>query len=182
MLDVPVYTVRRNGWTITTARDRLDRALIHAYLTRAYWSPGIPRHVVEKALDHSLCFGLFERTGQGTDPQIGFARVVTDLASFAYLADVFVLPHARGSGAGTWMIERVVDCPLLDGIRSFLLATRDAHDLYARVGFKRVEDGSRLMVAQYDMPWRREELAETFPGEAAALLQRKTSETESIHG
>ena len=172
MLETPVYSVRRDDWILTTDRSRLDLALIHGYLTRSYWSPGIPRHVVAKALEHSLCFGLFQHGAGGEERQIGFGRAITDLTTLAYLADVFVLPDARGTGAGSWMIDKIVSCPLLIGIRSFLLSTRDAHELYARFGFQPIQEGSRVMAARYEMPWFREDFRESYPGETAAPTYR----------
>lgn len=110
---------------------RLDRALIHAWLsTESYWARGIPRAVLDRALDHSLCFGAY-RDGA----QVGFARVVTDRATFAYLADVFMLPEARGQGGARRLVAAVLAHPDLQGLRRMALATRDAHALYAQYGF-----------------------------------------------
>lgn len=119
------------GYTVSTDPARLDLDVIHGFLRTAYWSAGIPRAVVERAVAHSLCFGLY--TGAGD--QCGFARVVTDRAVFAHLADVFVLPGHRGQGLGAWLIERVLAHPELQGLRRWTLGTRDAHELYARFGF-----------------------------------------------
>jgi GNAT superfamily N-acetyltransferase len=115
---------------VETDPSRLDVAAIHAYLSRAYWSEGIPRDVVEKALANSLCFGLF----RGKD-QIGLARVVTDRATYGYLCDVYVLEDFRGRGLGMWLMECVMGHPDLQGLRRFSLATRDAHSLYKKFGF-----------------------------------------------
>ena len=130
----------RGEYTISTDPDRLDVPAIHAYLTRSYWSPGIPCATVERALAHSLAFGLFHG-----DRQVGFARVVTDRATFAYLADVYVLEDHRGKGLSKWLIETVLGHAELQGLRRFLLATRDAHDLYARFGFRPLANPSRMM-------------------------------------
>jgi GNAT superfamily N-acetyltransferase len=122
---------RRGEHVISTDPSRLDRALIHDFLSRSsYWAAGIPRAVVERALEHSLCFGLYAPAGQ-----IGLARVVTDRATVAYLADVFVLDAYRGRGLSKWLMEIVVAHPALQGLRRFLLNTRDAHGLYERFGF-----------------------------------------------
>jgi GNAT superfamily N-acetyltransferase len=132
---------RRGGDEISTDPARLDRALIHSFLSEhAYWSLGVPPAVVERAIDHSLCFGIY-RGGR----QIGFGRVVTDQATFAYLADVFVLPEARGQGLSKWLIDVVLRHPQLQGLRRWLLATRDAHGLYARFGFKPPAVAGRFM-------------------------------------
>jgi GNAT superfamily N-acetyltransferase len=131
-MDDSIFEAQRDGYIISTEKSRLDPAAIHAYLTRSYWSPGIPRHLVEKALAGSLCFGLFTEKGQ----QVGFARMITDGATFAYLADVYVLEEHRGKGLSKWLMETILAHPSLQGLRRLLLATRDAHELYARYGFK----------------------------------------------
>jgi ribosomal protein S18 acetylase RimI-like enzyme len=120
-----------NGqYSITTDTQRLDLDAIHAYLTRSFWAEGIPKALMAKAIAHSLCFGLFAGANQ-----IGFARVVTDRATFAYLCDVYVLETHRGRGLGKWLIETVMAHPDLQGLRRFQLVTRDAHGLYSRHGF-----------------------------------------------
>jgi len=126
---------------ITTEKTRLDLDVIHGYLSESYWSPGISRDKVATAIEHSLCWGMFE-----DDRQIGFARVVTDQSSFAYLADVFILPECQGRGLGKRLLEAVVADDRLQGLRRFMLATRDAHGLYEHYGFERVTDPSKLMV------------------------------------
>ena len=125
------FEVRRNGYIISTDLQLLDITAIHAYLTRSYWSPGVPREVVERAVAGSLCFGLYAADGA----QVGFARAITDGATFAYLADVYVLEEYQGQGLGVWLIETVLAHPSLQGLRRVLLATRDAHGLYAKFGF-----------------------------------------------
>ena len=120
----------RDKFTVTTDKARLDRDVIERVLGSSYWAENIPRSTVDKSIDNSLCFGLLEE-----NRQIGFARVVTDRATFAYLADVFVLPDHRGQGLGKWLIECVVSHPELQGLRRWLLGTRDAHGLYQRFGF-----------------------------------------------
>jgi len=120
----------RDRFTVTTDRARLDRDVIVRFLASSYWAENISRSTVDKSIDNSLCFGLLEE-----NRQIGFARVVTDSATFAYLADVFVLPEHRGAGLGKWLIECVVSHPELQGLRRWVLGTRDAHGLYRRFGF-----------------------------------------------
>ena len=141
--DVPFSAIRGSD-EISTARTRLDLDLIHGFLTDAYWSPGIPRHTVERALDGSLNFGLYRIDGQ-VDAQIGFARFVTDAATFAYLADVFVLPLYRKQRLASWLVATALTHPALHGLRRMLLATRDAHAIYARFGFKPLERPERFM-------------------------------------
>ena len=118
-------------YEISTDPARLDIDAIHAFLTQSYWSPGIPRATVARAISHSLCFGAFWQ-GQ----QVGFARVVTDRTTFAYLCDVYVLEAHRGRGLAQQLMDHVVQHPDLQGLRRMMLATRDAHGLYARYGFK----------------------------------------------
>lgn len=117
-------------YRISTDPADFDVTAIHAYLTRSYWSPGIPLETVGRAIAGSLCFGLFHR-----DEQVGFARVVTDRATFAYLCDVYVLDAHQGRGLGTWLMAQVFAHPDLQGLRRFVLVTRDAHRLYERFGF-----------------------------------------------
>jgi GNAT superfamily N-acetyltransferase len=135
-----LHEITRGAYTISTDRGRLDVALIHETLSRSYWSPGIPRAVVERGIAHSLCFGIHH----GVD-QVGFARVITDTATFAYLADVFVLDDHRGKGLATWLLQTIQGHPDLQGLRRFLLATRDAHDLYERRGFRPLANPDRMM-------------------------------------
>jgi GNAT superfamily N-acetyltransferase len=117
-------------YEIDTDKARLDRALIHRFLADSHWAENIPAAVLERAIEHSLAFGLYRN-----DKQIGFARVVSDHATFAYLADVFVLPAERGKGLGHWLVETVLAHAELRGLRRWLLGTRDAHGLYRRCGF-----------------------------------------------
>ena len=137
--DAP-FSVRRGADEVSTARARLDVDAIHAFLTRSYWSPGIPRETVVRALDGSLNFGLY-RDG----PQIGFLRAVTDGATFAYIADVFVLQDFRGAGLATWLVATAQAHPALQGLRRWLLATRDAHAIYAACGFASLARPERFM-------------------------------------
>lgn len=119
------------GYRIVTDSEAMDIDAVHAFLTRCYWSEGVPRDVVARSIHGSLCFGLFH----GSD-QVGFARVVTDRATFAYLGDVYVLEEHRGRGLSKRLMEAVMAHPDLQGLRRFQLVTRDAHDLYRRFGFE----------------------------------------------
>jgi len=127
-------------YEVTSDRTRMDVDAIHAFLSQTYWSPGIPKTVVEKAINNSICVGAFQ-SGQ----QVAFARVVTDAATFAYLADVYVLEEHRGQGVSRMILEKIFGHPELQGLRRFMLATRDAHDLYARYGFKLLTNPGRMM-------------------------------------
>lgn len=130
---------------VDTDPARLDRAMIHAFLAHeAPWSRGIPRATVERALDGSLCFGAYA-SPQAAAPQVGFARVVTDRATFAYLCDVFTLPHWRGRGVARALLQAIHIHPALQGLRRFLLFTRDAHGLYGRFGFAPLQQPARAM-------------------------------------
>ncbi len=128
------------AYTISTDPSLLDLDVIHGYLVRSYWSPGIPRQIVATAIAHSLCFGVYHHA-----QQIGFARVVTDQATFAYLADVFILEPHRQQGLSKWLVAVIQAHPALQGLRRFLLATLDAHGLYAQFGFTPVAKPERMM-------------------------------------
>lgn len=128
---------------ITTDAARFDRDRLHGWLSGAYWSRGIPRRLLDKAIDNSLCFGAL-RDGE----LVGFARVVTDRATFAWLCDVFVAEQARSGGVGKRLMEAVVAHPDLQGLRRFMLATRDAQGLYSRYGFVSLENPERFMAVR----------------------------------
>ena len=124
-------TEHRDGYTVSSDPARLDVDAIHAFLTACYWSTGIPRQTVARAVAHSLGFGLYAPDGT----QVGFTRVVTDQATFAYLCDVYVLEAHRGRGLGEWLVGFTLADPALQHLRRLILATRDAHTLYERFGF-----------------------------------------------
>jgi GNAT superfamily N-acetyltransferase len=128
---VPLRVEHRDGYTASNDPARLDVDTIHAFLTGCYWSTGIPHATVARALAHSLGFGLYAPDGA----QIGFVRVVTDQATFAYLCDVYVLDAHRGRGLGEWLVGFALADPALRDLRRLILATRDAHGLYERFGF-----------------------------------------------
>jgi len=133
----------RDGYEVDTDRERLDREGIHAFLAESYWARGVERDSVERAIEHSLCFGL-HREGR----QVGFGRVVSDRARFAYLADVYVLDAHRGRGLGKWLVSCALEHPELAGVWRWLLATADAHGLYAQLGFAPLASPTRFMVLQ----------------------------------
>ena len=120
----------RDEYTVSADPARLDLVAVHAYLARSYWAEGIPVETVRRAVAGSLCFGLYH----GPE-QVGFARVVTDRATFAYLCDVYVLEEYRGRGLARWLMAYVLAHPDLQGLRRFVLVTKDAHDLYRPFGF-----------------------------------------------
>jgi GNAT superfamily N-acetyltransferase len=131
---------RRGDVTISTDPSRIDVGAVHAFLAESYWARGIPIDVVRRSIEGSFPFGLY-RGGR----QIGFARVITDFATFAYLADVYVLPEARGGGLGKWLVETIVAHPRLQGLRRWVLLTKDAHELYRRYGFHEPQQPARYM-------------------------------------
>jgi GNAT superfamily N-acetyltransferase len=130
-VDDPVIEAERGDYVVSTDRGRLDLAAVHRFLSASYWAPGLPLDVLTRAVAGSLCFGVYH----GLE-QVGFARVVTDQATFAYLCDVFVREGHRGRGLGRWLMEVVTAHPSLQGLRRFVLVTRDAHGLYERFGFR----------------------------------------------
>jgi GNAT superfamily N-acetyltransferase len=130
MMDAYVEQVR-GDYSLSTDTSRLDLMAVHAYLAASYWSPGLPMAVLERAVSGSLCFGLYFQK-----EQIGFARVITDRATFAYLCDVYVLEKHRGHGLSRWMMECIAEHASLQGLRRFVLVTRDAHGLYEKFGFQ----------------------------------------------
>ena len=136
----PLFERRRGDLSISTDPARLDRAAIREFLAQSYWAAGVPQDVVDRSIDGSLSFGLYEGARQ-----IGFARVITDRATFAYLADVYVLDPWRGRGLGLWLMESIRAHPDLQNLRRWMLATKDAHALYRRVGYTPLGQPDRFM-------------------------------------
>ena len=132
---------RRDKYLISTDAKRLDLDVIHRFLTTCYWAKGIPRDVVARSIEHALCFGIYD----GSGAQVGFARVISDFATIAYLGDVFVLESHRGHGLGKWMMECIMRHPSLQGMRRWILLTRDAHELYKKFGFTPLRSAERYM-------------------------------------
>lgn len=132
---------QKGEFEISTDRQRLDREMIHDFLSReSYWAQGRSLEVVNRGIENSLNFGIYRGP-----QQIGFARVVTDYATFAWLADVFVLGEYRGQSLGKWLIEVIVAHPRLQGFRRWALATKDAHELYRNFGFNELVRPERWM-------------------------------------
>lgn len=130
-----------NGFTITTDAAQFNFDVIYQFIGQSYWAKGIPRRVMQRAIENSLCFAVIDT--QGT--QVGFARVITDFATFGYLADVFIIEQERGKGLSKWLIDTIVKHPDLQGLRRLMLATYDAHGLYAQFGFEPVTQPEHLM-------------------------------------
>ena len=126
---------------ITTNPDDLDLQLIHSFISNSYWAKSIPIKTVKRSIENSLVFGAYLPSGK----QVGFARVITDKATFAYLGDVFVLEKYRGSGIAKAIMNAITKHPDLQGLRRFMLATKDAHSLYSKFGFQPLDNPDRLM-------------------------------------
>ncbi len=141
---------RRGEFLVSTDRERLSLDVVHGFLTNCYWAKGIPRETVARSIEHSLCFGIYDESPRlakdarpfdgaqgkhGAPTQVGFARVVTDFATVAYLGDVFVLESHRGRGLSKWLMECLIQHPALQNLRRWILLTRDAHGLYSQFGF-----------------------------------------------
>ncbi len=129
-LETPLHQWTREQYTISTDRSRLDVGMIHEFLHTSYWANGISREVVQTAIDHSFCFGVYEG-----EKQIGNARVVTDFATFAYVCDFFISEPYRGRGLAKWLIRTILDCPELVNQRRRCIVTHEAHGLYRQMGF-----------------------------------------------
>ena len=135
------YEINDGDLLISDDKARLDRPFIHRFLSqRSYWAKDVPMEVVNRSIEHSLCFGIYK-----AGCQIGFARAVTDFATFAWLADVFIVEEARGSGCGKKLVAAIVAHPGLQGLRRIVLGTRDAHTLYAQYGFTALKFPERFM-------------------------------------
>jgi GNAT superfamily N-acetyltransferase len=138
----------KDGFTISTDRQKLDIDLIYEYLNgRSYWAKNRPMDVIRRSIENSLPFGVYHG-----EQQVGFARVVTDYAAFAWLADVFVLEPWRGRGLSKWMMSVIMSHPQLQGLQRWMLATNDAHELYRRFGFEAIAEPSRFMTIRRDYP------------------------------
>jgi GNAT superfamily N-acetyltransferase len=158
-----IVEARRGEFLISTDRARLDLDVIHGFLTNCYWAKGIPREVVARSMEYSLCFGVYDETKvesprlakearhgapavtQGTLVQVGFARIVSDFATVAYLGDVFILESHRGRGLSKWLMDCIMRHSALQNLRRWILLTGDAHGLYAQFGFTPVNSPERYM-------------------------------------
>ena len=131
---------RKDDYVLSTDASKIDINTVHGFLSRSYWAEEIQIETVRRSIENSLCFAIYHR-----ETLAGFARVISDFATFAYLADVFILPKHRGKGLSKWLIQSILDHPQLQGLRRFTLATRDAHRLYAQFGFKPFAKPDRWM-------------------------------------
>jgi GNAT superfamily N-acetyltransferase len=140
-----IYEVQQNEFFISTDKSKLDIKIIHDYLcNESYWAKNIPEEIVQRSIEGSYCFGLYA-TENNSLKQIGFARMITDCATFGYLADVFILEPYRGKGLSKWLMKTIMDCADLQGLRRWLLATKDAHGLYVQFGFSTLDKPERIM-------------------------------------
>jgi GNAT superfamily N-acetyltransferase len=146
------YELREGDYVVSDDPARLDIAYVHAFLFKSYWSPGIPREIVERGIANSLPFGLYNASGK----QAGFVRVITDRATYAYVADVFVDEAHRGKGLGKLLMRAMIAHPDLQGLRRWSLATRDAHGLYRQFGFSELEHPDRFMEISDPHVYKRE--------------------------
>lgn len=132
---------QKGDYIISTDKSAIDIRVVHHYLCHdSYWANGIPLDIVMRSIDNSLCFGVYYE-----GKQAGFARVISDFATFAYLGDVFILPEHRGKGLSKWLMLVIMNHPELQGLRRFILTTKDAHGLYAQFGFIPYPQPGRLM-------------------------------------
>ncbi|QEY18989.1 N-acetyltransferase [Cellvibrio sp. KY-GH-1] len=130
-----------NGYKISANKNDLDFSVVYQFIASSYWAKGIPQTTMQRAIENSLCFGVFTERNQ----QVGFARVISDYATYAYLADVFILEDHRGKGLSKWLVAEILNHADLQGLRRFNLVTRDAHGLYEQFGFARLQTTNGYM-------------------------------------
>jgi len=147
------------GYVISTNPALLDIEVIHDFIAQSYWAKGMPKALVEKMIRHALCFGVYQGMRQ-----VGFARIISDFTTFAYLADVFILPQHRGKGLSKALVKAIVEHPDLQGLRRWMLVTVDAHGLYEQFGFKPVEHPERHMEIHHAGMYERMSPLEAAPG------------------
>ena len=131
-----------NGYYIETDKTKLNIDMIHSFLSKSYWAKNISIKTVSSSIDNSICFGVYTSSGE----QCGFARVITDCATFAYLADIFILDKHRGKGLSKWLLKTIIAHNQLQDLRRIMLRTEDAHELYKKFGFKTLDDGDKFLV------------------------------------
>ena len=145
MYNMQTETHSKDNYTISTDKSKLDLSVIHGFLSTSYWAEDIPMEIVKKAIENSLCFGVYNK-----NKLLGFARVISDYSTFAYLADVFIIEEERGKGLSKWLMECILKHQQLQGLRNFCLLTRDAHSLYEPFGFKNILKPQNFMAKKED--------------------------------
>jgi len=141
----------KDGYLVSTDKSKIDVETVHHFLSHSYWAENIPLDVVRKSIENSLCFGIYHQ-----EKLVGFARAISDFATFAYLADVFILPEERGKGLSKWLLAIILEHPQLQALRRFTLATRDAHSLYAQFGFSLFDKPERWMQKHDPVVYKRD--------------------------
>jgi N-acetylglutamate synthase-like GNAT family acetyltransferase len=142
---IRIINYAKGGFTITTDKEKIDIDAVHEFLSKSYWANTRSKDIIASSIENSLCFSIFK-----VDKQIGFARVITDYSTFAYLCDVYIEESLRGNGLGTWLLECILGHPNLQSLRRWLLATKDAHDLYKKFSFTSLKNPEKLMELSND--------------------------------
>ena len=154
---MPAHPKTGTDFFISTDKSKIDINLVYNYLNQeSYWAKYVPMDIVERSIENSFCFGVYKKEINYAITQIGFARVITDKATFGYLADVFILEAFRGRGLSKWLMEEIMEHPELQGFRAWMLGTKDAHGLYEKFGFQKLQNSERMM---------RLALMDGYPGE-----------------
>ncbi|MCC7158459.1 MAG: GNAT family N-acetyltransferase, partial [Ignavibacteria bacterium] len=136
-----IFEETKDGFLLSTDKSKLDVDCIFDFLSnRSYWAKGVPRDRVARSIENSMCFGIYEN-----NKQVGFARIITDMATIGYLGDVFIVEEYRGRGLSKWLMECILKHPELSGLRRWILLTKDAHSLYRKYGFKDIEEPETYM-------------------------------------
>ena len=141
-----LYQTLKNDFIISTDKSAIDIAVVYNYLSKeSYWAKNISMDIVTRAIENSFCFVVLKKEASKKNTQVGFARVITDKATFGYLADVFILEQYRGIGLSKWLMHEILNHQELQGFRGWMLGTKDAHTLYEQFGFKRLQNSERIM-------------------------------------
>ena len=140
-----IYEYRKRNYYISTDKRKLQPTVIHRFLTNSYWAKGCTYSNIKRRIKNSFCFGVYHNK-----KQVGFCRVISDTVTFSYLADVFIIEEYRGKGLSKWLMKCVMSHPEIGKVDSWMLKTKDAHELYEKLGFKRAEEPKKIMEKQYN--------------------------------